>query len=65
MYDDYYREVTVEDCPVCSGEGLVWDNHFEQMICTECNGTGLLIKRTPNKFKDNDHLRNKVPNPGN
>jgi len=65
MYDDYYREVTVEDCPVCAGEGVVWDDHFDQMICTECNGTGLLIKRNPNKFKDNDHLRHQVQNPGN
>jgi DnaJ-class molecular chaperone len=57
MYDDYYLEVDVEDCPVCDGEGVVSDEYREVMICTECSGSGLVVHRNPNKFKNNNHLK--------
>jgi DnaJ-class molecular chaperone len=54
MYDDFYREVDIENCQICGGEGLVSGANLEEVICPECHGTGLLIKKK--KLNDNKYL---------
>ena len=51
QHDDYYREVDLEDCPVCDGEGIVRGNFNDLTMCLECKGTGLLIHKKQNPFK--------------
>lgn len=51
MNDDFYLDYDVEDCPACGGEGVCWDAHFDAIICTECGGSGLKLRRKRNRFK--------------
>jgi len=57
MNDDSYLGYYVDECPACGGEGVCWDPHFDVIVCTECGGSGLKLRRKPNRFKIDDNMK--------
>ena len=40
--ETYY--VSIDTCPVCKGTGCVYDFEMGNVICSECNGHGSILR---------------------